>query len=655
MKMPGRIILAVLMCLPLSLHGKERALTVVHTNDMHSHLLGYPPTIDYTPLKTGDDETAGGWARIATVIRQIRAERSNPVLVVDDGDFLMGTLFHTVSRERSLELRLMRAMGYDMMTLGNHEFDLRPAGLARILRAAELNGGLPPMVSSNVIFDAKDDRDNALERIYGSGSVRRYRVVARDGIRIGFFGLMGKDAAEVAPFAAPVTFGDPVAVAREMTALLRDGEKVDIVICLSHGGLVPGRPSRSEDVMLARKVPGIDVIISGHTHTPLAEPIVEGSTIIVQAWYNGRWVGVLDVALGAGRPALKNYRIIEINDSIRGDAGITSIIDRARGEISRMLLAPLGLAFDSVIAETSFDLVIGEEETNLGNMIADASRWYVNKFAHDPRYPATRVAVAFDSNGLIRDPVAKGKTGKVAVSDLFNALPLGIGVDDTIGYPMVATYLYASEIKKALEVATSIYPLKGGDYFLQVSGLRYRYNPNRMIFDRVTGIDLGDEKSGYSPLDYSEANKNLYRITANIYNASFLKIVGDFTMNILTIIPKDRNGKPISDLADALVDADPNRPGVQEVKQWVGLVEYVRGFRDLNGNGRPDIPDAYRAKLGRIVSEPSLCPVSLLKGGNWLTWTGFGIVIGICALIAAVAVIVVRKIRNRKARGGCCC
>ncbi|MBN2159246.1 MAG: bifunctional metallophosphatase/5'-nucleotidase [Spirochaetes bacterium] len=646
MKMTDILIIAVLLCLPLSLYGKERTLTVVHTNDMHSHLLGYPPTIDYTPMSTGDDGTAGGWARIATVIRQIRAERSNPVLLVDGGDFLMGTLFHVISRERSVELGLMREMGYDMITLGNHEFDLRPAGLARILRAAERNGGLPPMVASNVIFDPTDDRDNTLEEVFRSGLVRPYRVVVKDGITVGFFGLMGKNAAEVAPFATPVTFGDPVAVAREMTALLREKEKVDVIICLSHSGLVPGKPAISEDVKLARKVPGIDIIISAHTHTPLARPIVEGDTVIVQAWYNGKWVGVLDLSLDAGRPALKKYRIIEINDTIRGDARLTSLIDGNKGEISRALLAPLGLAFDSIIAETAFDLAIGEDETNLGNLIADASRWYVNRFAYDPHDPATRVAVAFDSNGLIRDPVAKGKTGKVGVCDLFSALPLGIGEDDTIGYPMVAVYLNAAEIKKALEVATSIYPLRGGDYFLQVSGLRYRYNPYRMIFDRVTGIDLGDETGGYRPLDYSESNRSLYRITANMYNATFLKIVGDFTLNILNIVPKDRNGKPIKDLAEALVDADPDRPGVQEVKQWVGLVEYVRGFRDLNGNGRPDIPGAYRAKLGRILSEPSLCPVALLKRGNWLTWIGFGIVIGACAVVAVAAIVVVRKIRK---------
>ena len=638
------ILVAVISIAP-GLSAKERRITLVHTNDLHSHLLGFYPNIDYTP-QANDDATRGGWARIMTVIKKTRAERTNPVLVVDAGDFLMGSLFHMICRERALELRLMTEMGYDVITLGNHEFDLKPAGLARILKSARQYGKLPAIVSSNVIFSEKDDRDNTLEEVFRDGTVKPYTVIDRGGVKIGFFGLMGKDAAEVAPFAKPVKFGDPAESAKKMVDLLRNREKVDIVICLSHSGLNLDAISKSEDVKLAARVPGIDIIISGHTHTPLKEPIIKGKTIIVQAWCYGLWAGIMDIVLKNGTVTLDKYRMMEIDDTIPGDNAVTAVVNGYKNEISGTVLAPLGLAFDAIIAHHDFDLTIAEEESNLGNLIADASRWYVNKFVYDPRDPQSKVDVAVDSNGLIRDPVVRGKTGRVAVCDMFNALPLGIGRDDTMGYPMMAVYLYASELKKAMEILASIHPLKGSDYFLQISGLKFTYNPRRMIFDRVTSIQIGSEEEGYRPLDYADSNKKLYRVTANLYNATFLDIVGNFTMNILKIIPKDRNGRPYGDLAEALVDADPQRPGIQEVKQWVGLMEYVRSFKDTNGDGYPEIPEKYKGKLGRTVREPSLNPVSLLKGGTYMTWIGFAVVMVIVATVAVVAVIVMKKVRK---------
>lgn len=639
-------ILVLFVIIPLALAAAERKITLMHTNDMHSHLLGFYPNIDYTP-QAGDDNTRGGWARIMTLIKKTRAERANPVLAVDSGDFLMGSLFHMISRERAPELRLMKDMGYDVITLGNHEFDLKPAGLARILRSAVTYGGLPAIVSSNVIFSKTDDRDNTLEDVFRDGIVKPYTVVNAGGIRIGFFGLMGAEAAEVAPFSKPVTFGDTEENAKKMVDILRNREKVDLVVCLSHLGLNLDNIPKSEDVVLAKKVSGIDVIISGHTHTPLREPIREGNTIIAQAWCYGLWVGVMDLALKDGAVALEKYRIVDIDDTIPGDNAATAIINAYKNEISGSVLAPVGLAFDTIIARNDFDLNIAEEESNLGNLIADASRWYVNKFAYDPRDPESRVAVAVDSNGLIRDPVMKGKTGRIAVCDMFNALPLGIGKDDTMGYPMAAVYLHASELKKALEILTSINPLKGYDYFLQISGLKFTYNPRRMIFDRVTSIQIGTDEDGYRPLDYSGSNKKLYRVTANLYNATFLEIVGNFTMNILKIVPKDRNGKPYDDLAKALVDADPKKPGIQEVKQWVGLMEYVRSFKDTNGDGYPEIPAKYKGKMGRTVREPSLNPVALLKGGTFMTWIGVVMGAAILGVVALVSVIAVKKVRRR--------
>lgn len=628
--------------------AEAKKFTFIHTNDMHSHLLGAAPELEYSWDRTGDDGTRGGWARIATVIKDVKSKRANPVLVLDAGDFTMGSLFHMLAREESIELRMMKEMGYDLVTLGNHEFDLTPRGLARIISSAA-RAGMPEIVFASAVFSKENEKDDALEEVFRKGLVKPYTVRTINGVKVGFFGVIGLDAAEVAPFASPVKFKNYIEVAREIVKTLREKELVDMVVCISHAGISmfgPGEQPKSEDEELAKEVKGIDVIISGHTHTELRKPILIGKTIIVQAWENGRHVGVLDFDWEGGAAKLTNYRIVEIDDAIPGDAAVQKRIDGFIREIDARVLREHGLGFWKVIANTGFDMTIREDESTLGNLIADSERWYANRILYDPRDPSSKVVVAVESNGLIRADLLKGKTGRLAVTDIFNTLPLGIGMDDTMAYPLISVYLYASEIKKACEILTSVYPMKGSSYFLQVSGIKFTYNPRRMLFDRVTDIWIGSEEEGYVPLDYSASNKKLYRLVANIYNSTFLKVIGGFTFGILTIVPKDKDGNPVKELKECRIDADKNKPGIQELKEWVGLMKYVQSFKDTDGDGLADIPDKYKAPLGRIVREASLNPVKLLSRGTLVTWVGFAIFCVIVLILVAVVRFVVKKMRK---------
>jgi 5'-nucleotidase len=184
--------------------------------------------------------------------------------------------------------------------------------------------------------------------------------------------------------------------------------------------------------------------------------------------------------------------------------------------------------------------------------------------------------------------------------------------------------------------------------------MRFKYNPNRVIFDRVTDIWIGSEEEGYKPLDYAESNKNLYRIATNIYNATFLGYVGRFTYGILDIVPKDRNGNPIvaktttgnpfDVLLSLRVDVDKNKPGIQELKEWIVLMDYMKEFPDKDGDGIPDIPEKYRGKLGRIVKEISWNPVSLLSRGTYVTWIAFAVIIGLILILGFGVFLFSRKI-----------
>ena len=657
MRRISRILAIAILLYPTLLFGEEKLLTIIHTNDLHSHLLGFSPNIDYTPLRTGDDQTVGGWARIAAVIKLEKTRRPNPTIVLDAGDFLMGSLFHMVTREEALELGLMKEIGYDVVTLGNHEFDLMPHGLAKILNSAHQKAGMPEIVFSNPIFHPESTEDDTLEESFKKGMVKPYVIKEIQGIRIGIFGILGKDAAEVSPFARPMKFRDAIETSREMVKILREKEKTDLVICLSHSGLRKNK-SLSEDDRLAKEVPGIDLIVGGHSHTKLKNPLMVNQTMIVQAGGHGEYVGVLDLAYENGKMNLKGYKLVEIDDSIQADEKIQKKVESYIGLINERVLKKENLNFHKVLARTDFDMRSADDESNLGNLIADSIRWEINRIDYDRNDSVTKVVVAIDSNGVIRDDLLRGKTGNIAVCDLFRTIPLGFSRgDDTMGYPLITCYFYAHEIKKTVEVVTSIYPRKGSNFFLQVSGMRFKYNPNRVIFDRVTDIWTGSEDEGYQPLDYSESNKNLYRIATNIYNATFLGYVGRFTYGILGIVPKDRSGNPVVSktpkgnpfdvLLSLRVDVDKDKPGIQELKEWVALVDYVRDFPDKNRDGFPDIPEKYRGKLGRIVKEPSWNPVSLLSRSTYVTWIAFWVIMGLILILGFGVFLFSRKMRKK--------
>ncbi len=428
------IFLSLFICFnPVSAAKKE--ITIIHTNDLHSQFLGFSPNQDYTPDTLMDDETLGGYARISTLIQKIRAQAKGPVLVLDGGDFLMGSFFHTLTRERAFELELLGLLGYDAVVLGNHEFDMRPKGLARILNTVDTLENRPAILSANMIFSKESTEDDTLEKAVADGLVTPYTIIEKDGVKFGIFGLMGMDAAEKAPFSKPVTFSDPVAVAQKMVETLKG--KADVIICLSHGGLNKDS-EKSEDELLAQKVNGIDVIISGHTHTKMAAPIQINNTLVVQTWEYGKQVGHIRLALEDGKVSVSDYQAVEIDDSIPGDKKISEQIAIYEDLIDREFLKEHGTSFRKIVARTDFDLMIKEEESTIGNFIADSIRFVRKKYSEDFNPFADVVMI---SNGVIRDHLLKGKTGNILACDLFRVLPLGIGMDDSLGYPLISIYI----------------------------------------------------------------------------------------------------------------------------------------------------------------------------------------------------------------------
>ena len=606
---------------------QAQKFTILHTNDMHSRLLGYAPTADYSPLQTDNDLTRGGFARIAGYFQDVEKEIGADPLILDDGDFLMGTLFHTLEEQEGFQLRLMQTMGYDAVCIGNHEFDMGPASLANTINAAKAHGSIPPLLLSNIQFNPDDPDDDSLQKLFQTGIVSNTYVLRHAGLKIGLFALMGDEAASVAPYVKPAAFTDKFIAAEEMTKYLRETEEVDLVICLSHGGIVKNKKGEweGEDIELAKQVEGIDMIIGGHSHSHLFEALVINNTPIVQAGSEGTFVGRVDVDYKDGKLIVLNSGLTVIDDKIQGDPVIQKRIESYQDLIVDQVFASLNLEAGKPIVETDFDLRFNEQtyrvESNLGPLVADAIHWYVNQTHHND----FTLAVA----GLIRDEIKPGTNGEQLVNDLYRVVPLGSGVfDNSAGYSLAQVYLTAAEIKNVLEAMMLAPKLSTGNYPYW-AGIQYKYNPRRILLDQVYEVSLGDPVNGYKRIDLSKKNENLYSLTTNNYVLEFFGLVQEVTFGLLKVSPKDRYGNPVTDLNDLIIDGKPEQAGLQEMKEWEGFIQYLSQFPDVNGNEIPDIPEYYKNPKPAALSTPSLNPALLWSGGN-----------GIMATVSIVAITV---------------
>jgi len=587
---------------------------------MHSAFIGLGPASDYTPFKLNDDKTRGGYARLAALIAKRKQARKGegPVLVLDAGDYSMGTAFGAATRETGGELQLMSLMGFDAITFGNHDFDLGPDGLGKSISVAAKAGRVPAVVASNTDFAGNDAALADLQRLAKAGVIHRYVVIKRGGIRFGIFGLLGKEALLYTSGGA-VTFADAIETARETVKFLRETEKVDVVICLSHGGLEKGKDGTftdGDDVRLAKAVPGIDVVIGGHSHTMLQEAIiVNDRTPVVQAGKNGEYLGELVVTLDGGKLKLDSYRLLPIDDTIAGDRAIADEIDKLKKNVTGAVFASYGYSIDQPLAVALQDLPNTFTDitatTLLANLITDSFR------------EATKADIGFSANGLMRAGLTRGKSGVQTVYDVFAVAPLGAGVvDTTAGSALVTGYFTGLELKNLLEYMLVDNPTHPGEMFPRTSGMRFRYDPSRPKFDVVTAIELGDLDRGYRAIDITGKDDRLYSLTCPLYLGQIIVAIPKYTKGKLTLVPKNKEGQPLKSKIEALDDPRGNTPdllpppgtvdrdsvatgagkdAVREIKEWQAIMDHLRSLPVKRQGELPTIPVDERAAEVRAI------------------------------------------------------
>jgi 5'-nucleotidase len=598
----------------------KKTFTLLHTNDMHSSFIGMGPAADYTPFTLNDDATQGGYARLAALIAKTKEARNDqgPVLVLDAGDYSMGTAFGAATREIGGELQLMTRIGYDATTFGNHEFDYGPDGLGQSIGVAAKAGRIPAVLASNTAF-TKDDATLAdLQRLAKEGVIHRYIVIERGGLRFGLFGVIGKEAIFYTNGGA-VAFTDPIEAAREMVKVLRETEKVDVVIALSHGGVEKGKDGRytgGDDVRLAEAVPGIDVVIGGHSHTELREAIiVNNRTPVVQTGKEGKNLGELVITLDGGKLTVESYRLYAIDDRIVGDRATADEIDTLKKSVTGAVFASRGYRIDQPLAIIPQDLPNTFTDiaasTLLANLCTDAFR------------SATQADIGFSVNGLMRAGLTQGKSGVQTVYDVFAVAPLGFGVvDTTAGSALVTGYFTGLDLKNLLEYFLVDNPAHPGEFFPRTSGLRLHYDPSRPKFDVVTAIELGDLNRGYRTIDITGKDPRLYSLTCPLMLGVIVVAIPKSTNGKLALVPKNKEGQPLKSRVEALdaprensgyllpppgkvdtssVATGSGKGAISEIKEWQAIMDHLRKLPVKTPGELPVIPVDERAAEVRAI------------------------------------------------------
>ncbi len=593
---------------PARAEGAELRFTILHTNDEHAAL--WPrPAIDYVP--GGEDETTGGFARLAGALRMQRNARSNrPVLTVNAGDFFSGSPFSWLaSPTLAPELDLLAEMDYDVVILGNHEFDFGPTFLAEYLAAAGYPGDAGPTILAG---NAEIPTDHPLA---SRGIVRTHVVELGEepgwdrALRIGFFSLLGEAATTVAPEAPPVTFADPVETAEMAVSALRD-QGADVIIAVTHSGV-------EEDRALARQVEGIHLIVGGHCHTALHEPVVENGVPILQAGSRTEYLGIADLVYDtdSGSLRLENAdlgvpHLLQIDSRTPEDPRIARRVEALGSLLSEKIYQLTDGDYADVFAplaalEAPIDAYPSSAESPMGRLVSDAFRWKGEEIL------GRRVDVAFQASGQIRGGLSPGtgseSEGLLSVYDLLEQVGLGQGPDGDPGAPLVGLYFTGGDILRILEISQLLTELIGDSFFLQISGLRVEYDPDRAVLLHLPILDLPvptyrsvlsahPVRNGEVGPALDAGDDDLYLVVGDYYVASFLPRVGAMLPR-LAVEARDARGHPLETLDQAILRDGDGR----EVKGWRAVMDYATSF-PIGLEGYPVIPPD-QADAGRRLVE----------------------------------------------------
>jgi 5'-nucleotidase/UDP-sugar diphosphatase len=577
------ILLVGTIACTLDAYNDARNLVILFTHDLHSNFKPFPVT------ENNQTFIVGGYARLATAIKQEQqiAGGAQNCVVVDAGDFTGGSLFQTVFPTYASEIITMGAMGYDVITFGNHDFDFGHAGLASALHAAiksTLKGAQrrPKIVASNMVIDNKNPLLNEFGHAYATYPIVKTVVLERAGLKIGILGLLGVEAAAYASDAAPIKFDNYINVAQKIVTDLRHNKKVDVIVCLSHAGLREDS-SFNEDKQLAQQVPGIDVLISGHKHAVIDRQ--EGATFIVACGQYGRYLGRLEITCNADKTLSKvSYRPIPIDAKIAKDTHVAELIDSFEKKIDGDYLQRFGYTHNQKLAYCPTPL---DASNGLAQLVTDA---FIYALKRVEGVNFKKPELTLEAYGHLRFSFPQGD---ITVADVLRVLPLGSGPDGTSGYPLATFWLTGKEIKNLLEIETTISQDKP-EMHLAINGMQLTYDPEAPRYHRVTKVNVETDK-GLMPLD----NDKQYRVCTSWHLLLMRDYLKKTSGGVIDFTPKSDKKKVITSLQTTC-----EMNGFVELKEWFALALYLGNLpKDpLKQDGLATIPNSYKKPKIRIFT-----------------------------------------------------
>jgi 2',3'-cyclic-nucleotide 2'-phosphodiesterase (5'-nucleotidase family) len=446
-----------------------KTIYIVHTNDVHSRVY--------------EDSTGIGYAKLFAYAAKLQSESGIEPILVDAGDAIHGQTLATLTKGESI-IKIMNKVGYDVMTPGNHDFNYGSARLAELAAIADFK-----IISANVV------------RSDGSTFLEPYTIIERDGVKIAFFGLSTPETAyKTNPLnVSGLTFKDPVKEAQTMVDLLKD--QADVVVCISHLGL--DRSSEITSDLVAEKVDGIDLIIDGHSHTMLSEPLKVNNTLIVQTGDYLKNIGSVKIELNSENTVTGITGTLytkEQSAELTSDDAVASAIDEykaAQEPILAEIIAKSEVDFDGERAH------VRTRPTNLACLITSA-------MIH-----ATGADAAVTNGGGIRASITKGD---ITRGDIITVLPFGNYI--------VTKKMKGSDILAALEHGLSAYPDQNGA-FPQVGNIEYLFDPVKPAGQRVSYVRIKGERLDLNK-EYIVATNDFMAAGGDGYAFSDLPLVNEF-------------------------------------------------------------------------------------------------------------------------------
>lgn len=448
----------------LDVNTDDFSIGLMHTNDTHANL-------DKAPKR-------------ATVIKELRSAyraEGKPSLLLDAGDVFSGSLYFNKFLGQA-DLELMNYMKYDMMTFGNHEFDLGDTdnniALKNFVTKAKF-----PFITANVDF-SKNELFNGLQKKTITAGPERgkiYQGIIKEykGQKIGFFGLTTEETADIAS-PGTVAFANYITSAKAAVKKLED-RGVNKIVALTHIGF-DDNEAIDNDQLLARNVDGIDVIVGGHSHTKLEKPVVVDETvvpgkseptIIAQAYQYGDFLGNLDLTFDyKGKLTEYNGSLIDVSKAAE-DVRAAEILKPYADQIAELKNEEVGANIVNALPNPRGEVSVRNSETALGNLITDGMLKKAKEYNKD-------TVIAMQNGGGIRAAI---DAGPLTVGEVLTTLPFG--------NTLATAKMTGKEIKDLLEISVGIAPKENGG-FLHVSGMKFEYDSTKATGERVTKMEVNN-------------------------------------------------------------------------------------------------------------------------------------------------------------------